>query len=166
MCTFFFFYIGTASRGIILFLGTPVCDNNIRCINCWCDWVSVKEIYGMICIKICMEEVGVFLIFVDFCIPWFEGTLVWDFMSFISFISWVYDRFMWIMHEILHAMFENKEIRFCWVIHLSTEAHGEILNIITGLNIDMHDSNNPVIEIYSMLFLNLFQLFSNYRCIH
>ena len=49
------------------------------------------------------------------------------------------------MHEILHVMFESKEIRFCWGIHVSTEVHGEILNIIVNWDSDVHDSTNPVI---------------------
>ena len=34
---------------------------------------------------------------VDFCIPWFEDTLVGAFIIFIKFISWVYGGFMWMV---------------------------------------------------------------------
>ena len=40
---------------------------------------------------------------------------------------------MWMVHEILHAMFESKERRFCWVIHVSTEAYYDILKVIASL---------------------------------
>ena len=120
----------------------------------------------MICIKIFVEEVWVFLIFVDFCISCFEVTLVGDFMSFGNFLFWVLDDFIWMVHEILHAMIDSKEIRFCWYIHVSTEAHGEILKIIVSLDSDVHESTNLVIEKSPMWFLDFFQLFSNERCLH
>ena len=113
-----------------------------------------------------MEEVGVFMIFVDLWIPCFEETLVGYFMTFVYFISWVYDAFMWVVHEIFHAMFEIKESRFYWQINVSTEVHGEILNIIASLDIYVHDATNPVIESFFMWFLNLSQLISNDMCIH
>ena len=100
----------------------------------------------MIYIKICVEEVGLFLIFVDFCTPCFEIALVGDFMSFVNFISQLNYGFMWMVHEILHAMFESKERRFCWCIHVASEAHGDILMIIVSLGSDVHESTNPVIE--------------------
>ena len=120
----------------------------------------------MICITICMNKLGVFLIFVDFCIPYFEETLMWDFMGFLNFLSWVHDGFMWIFHEILHAMFESKESRFYWEIFVATEAHGETLKIIASLDSDVPESTIPVVEWYSMWFIYLFWLLSNERCIH
>ena len=53
---------------------------------------------------------------------------------------------MWMAYEILHAMFESKKIRLCWCIHVNTEANGEILNIIPSLDVNMHESNNLVID--------------------
>ena len=70
------------------------------------------------------------------------------------------------VHEIYHTMFERNKIKFYWFIHVATEAHGEILNIIASLDSDVQEYNNPVIELSSMLFLNLFQLFYNERCSH
>ena len=46
---------------------------------------------------------------------------------------------MWMVHEILHAMFERKERRFCWYIQLANEAHDGILRIIASLQSDVHD---------------------------
>ena len=57
---------------------------------------------------------------------------------------------MWMVNEISHAMFENKEIRFCWCIHVATEDHGERLNIIASLDSDVHEFINPLIEVSSM----------------
>ena len=54
-------------------------------------------------------------------------------MSFANFLSWVHYGFMWMVHMILHAMFESKESRFCWCIHVATEAYGDILDIISSL---------------------------------
>ena len=100
----------------------------------------------MIYITICVEEVGVFLIFVDMCIPYFEEILVWAFMSFVNFISLVHYVFMWMVHEIFHAMFESKKICLCWCVHVFTEAHGDILKIIACLDGDVHESTNLVME--------------------
>ena len=108
--------------------------------------MSVQDIYGMVLITICMEEVRVFLIFADFCIPCFEETMMWSFMGFINFLSLVHDRFMWMAHEILHAMFDIKESRFFWGIHIVTEAHDEILNIIASLDSGVHESTNLAVE--------------------
>ena len=52
---------------------------------------------------------------------------------------------MCMLNEIFHTMFESKESSFCWGIHVATEAHGEILNIIASLDSGVHDSTNPVI---------------------
>ena len=113
-----------------------------------------------------MEEVGVFRMFVDFFIPCFEVTLVRYFMGFLNFLSLVHDEFMWMLYEIFHAMFESKKYRFYWCIHVSTEAHGDILNIIVSLDSAVHESTKPVVEWSSMWFLNFFQLLSYERCSH
>ena len=60
------------------------------------------------------------------------------------------------VHEIYHAMFEIKEGRFSWRIHVATEAHGEILKIIAILDSDVHASTNAVIEGSSMLLIKIF----------
>ena len=49
------------------------------------------------------------------------------------------------VNEILHTIFERKESRFYWCIHVETEAHFEILNFIASLDSDVHESTNPVI---------------------
>ena len=135
-------------------------------MNYVCDWTSVIYISGMICIKICVKEVRVFLMFADICISWFEVTLVGAFFSFIFFLSLVYDGFMWMLHEVFHTMFESNKSRFCWCIHISSDSYCKILMIIASLDSDVHESTNPVIYWSSMWFLNLFQLFSNERCSH
>ena len=61
---------------------------------------------------------------------------------------------MWIVYEILIAMFQIKEIRFCWCIHVATEVHGEILNIIASLDGAVHEYTNPVIDLSSMWSIN------------
>ena len=61
---------------------------------------------------------------------------------------------MWVVHEIFHAMFEIKESRFYWQINVSTEVHGEILNIIASLDGAVHEYNNPVIDLSSMWSIN------------
>ena len=76
-------------------------------------------------------------------------------MSFADFFSCLHDGFIWMVHKIFHAIFDIKESSFCWCIHLSTEAHGEILKTTASLNSDVHESTNPVIEVSSMLFFNL-----------
>ena len=63
---------------------------------------------------------------------------------------------MWMVHEILHAIFESKEIRFCWCIYVATETHGEILKIVASLESDVHEYTNPVIEGSSIWFLKIF----------
>ena len=50
------------------------------------------------------------------------------------------------VHGIFHAVSENKEGRLCWGIHVVTEMHAKVLNIIASLNIDVHEVNNPVVE--------------------
>ena len=99
----------------------------------------------MICITICVKEVIVFLIFAAFCISFFEVTLLGDFFSSTNFLSLVYYSFMWMLHEIFHAMFEINKGRFCWCIRIAAEAHCEILKIIASFYSDVHESTNPVI---------------------
>ena len=53
---------------------------------------------------------------------------------------------MWMVDEIFHAIFEIKEIRVCWLIHVSTKLHNDILNIIESLNSDVHEATKSVIE--------------------
>ena len=53
---------------------------------------------------------------------------------------------MCMAHQIFHAIFESKEIRFYWCIHVATDAHGEILKITASLDSDANESTNPVIE--------------------
>ena len=111
-------------------------------------WLSVCQISDIIYITICMEEAGVFLIFVYFAITFFEETLMWDFMCFENFLSWLHDRFMWIVHDILYAMFEINKIRLCWCIHVDvnsrvpkTVRHGTSLHrICPKLSIDSSTS--------------------------
>ena len=99
------------------------------------------------------------IMFSDFWISWFEVTLVGYFFSFMTFLSWVHDGFMCIVHELLHAMFERNKNRSCWRIYIATEAHYEILKTIVSLDSDVHDYTNPVMYWSSMWFLNLFQVY-------
>ena len=90
---------------------------------------------------------------------------MWYFICFEeTILSWIHDRFMWMMNEIFHAMYESKEIRLCWGIHVSTETHGKVLNIIACLDSDIHEVTNQVIEGYYIWVFNLFWIFSNKRC--
>ena len=73
---------------------------------------------------------------------------------------------MWMLHQILHVMFESNKSKFRWCIHVATEVHGEILKITASLNSDVHEYTNPIIDLSSMLFINAFQLFSNEICSH
>ena len=73
---------------------------------------------------------------------------------------------MWMVHDIFHAMFEIKERRFCWGVHIATDAHGDILKNVASLDSDVHESTNPVIEGSSIRLLNLFHILSNERCIN
>ena len=92
-----------------------------------------------------MSKVRVFLIFVYLFIPLFEETLMWYFMAFVKILSWLHDRFMWMVDEIFHFMFDMKKGRFCWCIHKSTGAPCEILKIIPSLDSGVNESTNPVI---------------------
>ena len=139
-----------------MFIGKPVYEGFIEEINCWCYWESSRYISGMICITIRMGEVGLFLIFVDFCIPCFEETLMWYFICFEIFISWLNDRFIGMLHDIFHAMYDRKEFMFYWGIHVSTDIHCKILKIIESLINDMNEATIPVIEVSSMWFLICF----------
>ena len=85
---------------------------------------------------------------------------------FENVISWIHYFAMWMVHEILHAMSESKEIKFCWGIHVSTETCGNILKIILSLNSDVHEATNPVIEGSWMWVFNFFHIFSNKKCSH
>ena len=58
------------------------------------------------------------------------------------------------VHDIFHAMFEIKESRLCCCIHVFTEAHDGIFKIIAILGSDVHETTNPMIQWFSMLFLN------------
>ena len=49
-------------------------------------------------------------------------------------------------HGILNSTFERKGNSFYWVIHVATEAHGEIVKIKPSLNSDIHDYTNTVID--------------------
>ena len=81
---------------------------------------------------------------------------MWDFVCFGKDVSLVNDRFMWMVHEIFHFMFESKEISFCWGIHIYTDTNCKILNIIASFNSDVYETTNPVIEGSYMLFLNFY----------
>ena len=105
----------------------------------------------------------------DFC--WFLNRLIWrnidvGFICLVIFISWIHDRFMWVVYDILHFMYDINEVRLCCSIHVSTETHGKVLNIIASLSSDVHESTNPVIEGSSVWFFDLFHIFSNKRCLH
>ena len=50
------------------------------------------------------------------------------------------------VRDIFHVMFNSKEGKLCWGVHVSTEAHGEILKIVSSLDIDVNESTNPVFE--------------------
>ena len=68
-----------------MFLVAPVYEGTIEDIYCECDGTSVRYIYGMFCITICVKEVRIFLIFY-LCIYFFEVILVGALVSFISFL--------------------------------------------------------------------------------
>ena len=52
---------------------------------------------------------------------------------------------MWRLHGVFHAMFDIKEISFCWCFNVATDVYGDIFNIIASLDSGVHESNNPVI---------------------
>ena len=135
-------------------------------MNCWCRWLSVSYISGIIYITICMKKVRIFLILVYLCISFFEVTLLGELFSFINYLSWLNHGFMCMVHGLFHVKFERKKRRLCWCIRMSTEVYHEILRVIASLDSDVHESTNPVIHWYSMLFLNFFQFLFNERWIH
>ena len=92
-----------------------------------------------------MKKVGL-LLFFYLCTTCVEETLMWSLIYFEIFLCWIHYRFMRLVHEIFHAMSEGKECRFCWGIHITTQAHDEVLNIISCLDSDVHEATNPVIE--------------------
>ena len=63
---------------------------------------------------------------------------------------------MRVVHEIFHAVSEGNKGRLCWFIHTTTKLHGELLDIIAYLDSDKNEATNPVIEVTSMGFFNLF----------
>ena len=71
----------------------------------------------------------------------------------------------WCMRYSMTCLGETTK-RLRWCIHIASEAHGQILKIVASMNIVVHKSTNPVIELSTILFLNLFQFFSNERCSH
>ena len=83
------------------------------------------------------------------------------FHVFFKFSFLTIEWFMWMVHEIFHAMFEIKESSFCWVVLVYNDRHCEILKIIASLNSDVHESANSVVEVSSMWFSILFHLLSN-----
>ena len=50
------------------------------------------------------------------------------------------------VHNISHAMSEDKEGMLCWRIYIFTEKNCKSLNIIACLDSDVHETTNPVIE--------------------
>ena len=73
---------------------------------------------------------------------------------------------MWMVHEILHAVYASKEGRLYWSIYVDTGTYGKVFNSIEILNSDVHESTNAVIAGSSMWVFNLFQIFYNNRCSH
>ena len=55
-------------------------------------------------------------------------------------------------------MSEGNKFRFCWRIHIAIQYHGKVLKRISFLNSDVHDTNNPLIKGYPMLFLIFFPI--------
>ena len=53
---------------------------------------------------------------------------------------------MWMLHDILYNMVDRKVNMFYWGIHMATEMHGKVLNIIAIMNSGKHDSTNPLIK--------------------
>ena len=49
------------------------------------------------------------------------------------------------VYDIFNAMFESKESRFYWCVHVVTDAHCEILKVIASLDIDIYESTKPMI---------------------
>ena len=93
-----------------------------------------------------MKNIGLLLVFLDLCTTYVEEILMWALIQFENVLCWIHDRFMRVVHEIFHAMSEGKECRFCWGVHITTQDHDEVLNIISCLDSDVHEVTNPVIE--------------------
>ena len=70
------------------------------------------------------------------------------------------------LHDIFYEMFERKEGRLGWKIHVATDTHDKVLKIIDSLDSDANESTKPVIKGTPMCVFNLFQFFYNKRCIH
>ena len=140
----------------------------------WYHWIGELFMQKLVCHIYLFHDLHQHMCGVNWSIPdfcWFWNPLFWrnidmDFNLLRKNISWIHDRFIWIVHEIFHAISEIKDRRFCWGINISTDTHGKILKIIASLNSDLHEATNPVIEGHSMWFLNLFQIFYNKRCSH
>ena len=56
-------------------------------------------------------------------------------------------------------MSEGKECRFFWGIHITTQAHSEVLKIIECLDSYVHKATNPVIEGTHMWVFKLFNYY-------
>ena len=65
---------------------------------------------------------------------------------------------MCMVHDIFHSVFEINESGFCSVIHVSTEIHGKVLNIVAGLNSGVYEATNPLIEVSSVWVFNFSDL--------
>ena len=148
-----------------MFLETSVNECTIEEVKFLCGIESIRKIWH----NMHHNMYGVSWSIPDFC--WFLHHLLWrktdaGFNFFENVLSWIYDRFMWMVYEIFHAMSKKKEGKFCWIIHVATETHGKALNIIARLSSDVHEVTNLVIEGSFMWVFNFFQLFYNKRCIH
>ena len=133
-------------------------------MNYGCDWKSVVDVSGMIYITIYVKEVRVFLICADLSIYWFEVTLVGALVTFMNYISWLHDGFMWMVHEVFHDIFEIDKIRFCWCIYIATEADCDILEIIAILDSDVHESTTQWFS-DPPYYLSIFFSLSLMRCV-
>ena len=158
-----YFCIGTASRSLRFFLE----HQSVRVsFNIWTVELTARlpdRFFAWSASQYTWRQLE-YSWFLYLCIPCFEETLMLDFICFGDFTSWVHDRFMWMVHQILNAISESKEIRFCWGIDVSTDTHGNILKTIASLNTYVHEATNPVIEVSFMWFLNFFHFFSNKGC--
>ena len=118
--------------------------------------VEVKYLMSRIYMTVCVKEVSILLCLVYLWINWLEETFKWDIICFENFLPWILNRLIGTMHNILHDMSEGKKYWFCWVIHISNQAHDNALNIIACLNSDVNDTTNPMAEWSPMRFFNLF----------
>ena len=80
------------------------------------------------------------------------GITLFTFCAEVKMCIWLYIH----CQSVTHAMYEIKEGRFCWEIHVSTDMYGNILKIVASLNSDVHEATNPVIEGSSMWFFKIF----------